>query len=116
MWVKNDNKHWSRITRKILRFGELSSIQREVEKLRGLEEGKVYLKCEGCDGELKAIKHADRNRDYRWDLVDWKAVIRKTQVEKGKTGYFITTRIEFYCSDCQNQSNKHLEEERKYSI
>jgi hypothetical protein len=65
MWIKNDNKHWSRITRKILRFGKLSEFQREVEKLRGLDENKVYLKCEGCDSELKAIKHADRNKDYR---------------------------------------------------
>jgi hypothetical protein len=35
-----------------------------------------------------------------WDLQEWQAFRRKSTVKKDETGYYITTRIEFYCPNC----------------
>jgi len=93
--MRRENKNWTTVNKKILRFGELSQFQRKSEGL-DVSLTKAYLKCEECDHELVVIKH-DSKHEYGWDLKNWQAVLRKSQVLKDETGYYIQSRIEFYC-------------------
>jgi hypothetical protein len=95
--MRRDNINWTEIHSKdILRFGDLSHIQRKKGITSISDYTEAYLKCEDCDSVVKKIKKVG----HVWDTKDWKAFIRKTQVSKDETGYFVTTRIEFYCKSC----------------
>ena len=93
--MRKENKNWTLIIKKVLRFGELSHFQRKTEGI-SINPTEVYLKCERCDHELKAVKHENSN-EFGWNLKKWQAVLRKSQVLKDETGYYIQSRIEFYC-------------------
>jgi len=96
--MRKDNRNWTEIpNRDILRFGDLSHHQRKDKGITSLKDfTEVYLKCEDCDKVEKFGKS-----EHVWDLKKWKAFIRKGQVLKDETsGYYICTRLEFYCSSC----------------
>jgi len=93
--MRKENKNWTLISKKILRFGDLSHFQRKSEGL-SINPTEALLKCERCDHELKALKH-ESGHEYVWDLKKWQVVLRKSQVFKDENGYCIQSRIEFYC-------------------
>jgi hypothetical protein len=94
--MRRDNINWTEILSKdILRFGDLSHIQRKKGITSINDYTEAYLKCEDCDA-VKKIKKSG----HTWGTKEWKTFIRKTQVTKDETGYFVTTRIEFYCLSC----------------
>ena len=94
------NKNWTLLDKKMLRFGDLSHHQRKVKGIT-INYTEAYLKCEQCDHELLVRKHKHgfgSEEEYGWDLKGWKAVLRKSQVLKDEAGYFLQSRVEFYCS------------------
>jgi hypothetical protein len=100
--MRSENKNWTFLSKKVLRFGDLSHHQRKVKDIP-ISYTEAYLKCERCDHELLVVKRKSESGEYGWDLKKWQAVLRKSQVLKDETGYLVQSRIEFYCScpECQ---------------
>jgi ribosomal protein L37AE/L43A len=101
--MRKDNIIWTEIPNKdVLRFGDLSHIQRKKGVTSINDYTEAYLKCEDCDRATKIKKIG-----YGWDIKGWKSFIRKTQVAKDQTsGYYVTTRVEFYCPSCVKEADK----------
>jgi len=92
--MRTNNSNWVKIDKKLLRFGDLSRYQRKQQDIN-IKYTEAWIKCEQCDDDLLAKK---TSKD--WDLQEWQAFRRKSTVKKDETGYYITTRIEFYCPNC----------------
>jgi len=98
--MRKENKNWTLLNKRVLRFGDLSRYQRKVCDIP-VKYTEVYLKCEQCDQELTVCKQKLESGEYGWDLKNWQVYLRKSQVLKDEDGYFLQSRAEFYCSGCQ---------------
>ena len=101
--MRKENKNWTLLNKRVLRFGDLSHYQRKVRGIP-INHTEVYLKCEQCDQELTVSKHKLESGEYGWDLKNWQVCLRKSQVLKDESGYFLQSRVEFYCSSSSCQS------------
>ena len=85
--------------KKILNFGDLSRIQKGLGVSVNWDE--AWVKCQRCNKREKV-----KWKDHAWNTeANWRTYMWKSQVEKGKMGYYITARIEFYCGQCDSWHN-----------
>jgi len=100
--MRNETRNWVKINKRLLRLGDLSRYQRKQQDIN-IRHTQAWIKCEQCDKDLLVEKAGkDWNfKDKDLDNKEWEAFRRKATVKKDEAGYYIITRIEFYCPSCQ---------------